>query len=88
MKIKLDKQFLKVMGIAATCSVVATAFLALLALISWGVVFAVLMLLFMPIAQGAIKFYEQKKCSDLEDFFCSLMEDEKEESHINDRIDW
>ena len=88
MKIKLDKQFLKTMGIAAACSLVATVFLALLALISWGAVFAVLMLLFMPIVQGAIKFYKQKKCSDLEDFFCCLMEDEEEESHISDRIDW
>jgi hypothetical protein len=88
MKIKLDKQFLMVMGIAAACSLIVTTFLAFLSLLSWGIVFAALMLLFMPIAHGAIKFYKQKKCSDLEDFFRYLMEDEKEESHISDRIDW
>ena len=87
MKIKLDKQFLKVMGIAATCSAIVTAFLALLSIISWGVVFAALMLLFMPLAQGGIKFYKKKRCSDLEDFFRCLMEDEEEEEkHSN--IDW
>lgn len=88
MKIKLDKQFLKVMGIAAVCSIIVTVFLSLLALISWGVVFAALMLLFMPIAQGGIKFYQQKRCSDLEDFFHYLMEDEKEVSDNHNKIDW
>ena len=87
MKIKLDKQFLKVMGIATACSAIITAFLALLSLISWGVVFAALVLLFMPLAQGGIKFYKKKNCIDLEEFFQYLMEDEEEETKISN-IDW
>ena len=87
MKIKLDKQFLKVMGIAAACSVAVTAILAILSAISWGVVFAALFLLFMPIAQGAIKFYEKKRCYSLKNFFQYLMEDEEEETKISN-IDW
>ena len=88
MKIKLDKQFLKVMGIAASCSLVVTIILFFLSLISWGVVFAALMLLFMPIAQGAIKFYKKKKCIDLEDFFRYLMEDEEKDDYKSSSIDW
>ena len=82
MKIKLDKQFLKIMGVAAVCSAIVTAFLALLSIISWGVVFAALVLLFMPLAQGGIKFYKKKKCVDLEDFFHYLMEDEESDNKI------
>ena len=87
MKIKLDKQFLKIMGVAAVCSAIVTAFLALLSVISWGVVFAALVLLFMPLAQGGIKFYKKKRCVDLEDFFRYLMEDEEEEIKTSN-ISW
>ena len=86
MKIKLDKEFLKVMGIAVICSFVATICLAFLSLGSWGLVFETLMVLFMPLAQGGIKFYKKKRCSDLEDFFHYLMEDEEEEKYST--IDW
>lgn len=88
MKIKLDKQFLKVMGIAAACSVAVTAVLAILSFISWGCVFAALFLLFMPIAQGSIKFYEKKRCRYLGDFFHYLMEDEEEKKSNTSEIDW
>lgn len=88
MKIKLDKQFLKVMGIAAACSVAVTAILAILSFISWGCVFAALFLLFMPIAQDAIKFYEKKRCRYLGDFFQYLMEDEEENKSSRSEIDW
>ena len=86
MKIKLDKQFLKVMGIAAVCSLAATAILAILSLFSWGAVFAALMLLFMPIAQGSIKFYQKKRCYSLQNFFSYLMEDEPEDKEDSSRI--
>ena len=86
MKIKLDKQFLKVMGIATVCSVAATAILAILSLLSWGAVFAALMLLFMPIAQGSIKFYKKKHCYNLENFFSHLIEDEPEDEDENSHI--
>lgn len=85
MKIKLDKEFLKVMGIAAVCSLAVTAVLAILSLLSWGVVFAALMLLFMPLAQGAIKFYKKKNCMDLEDFFTELIETDDES---DSKIEW
>ena len=85
MKIKLDKEFLKVMGIAAVCSLAVTATLAILSLLSWGVVFAALMLLFMPLAQGAIKFYKKKNCADLEDFFTELMDTDDES---DSKIEW
>ena len=74
------------MGIAAACSAIITALLALLSIISWGVVFAALILLFMPLAQGGIKFYKKKNCVDLEEFFRYLMEDEEETKISN--IDW
>lgn len=88
MKIKLDKQFLKVMGIAAVCSIAVTAILAILSFISWGCVFAALMLLFMPIAQGGMKFYQKKRCRDMIDFFHYLMEDEEEKKSHTSEIDW
>lgn len=88
MKIKLDKQFLKVMGIAAACSIAVTAILAILSFISWGCVFAALMLLFMPIAQGAIKFYQKKHCHDMTEFFQYMMEDEDEKPKRTSDIDW
>ena len=85
MKIKLDKEVLKTMGIAAVCSLAVTVTLAILSLLSWGVVFAALMLLFMPLAQGAIKFYRKKNCTDLEDFFTELMEKDDE---FDSKIKW
>lgn len=78
MKIKLDKDFFKVIGIAVLCSLVVTLVLLILSLISWTGVFTVLMLLFMPLAQGALKFYREKDCVDLEDFFTELVEPENE----------
>lgn len=86
MKIKMDKQFLEVLGVAAACSAIVTVIFAILSIFSWGVVFAGLLLLFMPIAQGAIKFYKQEKCINLEDFFHRLMEDENKEKHSE--IEW
>lgn len=86
MKIKLNKQFLEITGIAAACSVLVTAILAILSLLSWGAVFAALMLLFMPIAQGSIKFYKKKHCYSLENFFSHLIEDEPEDEDENSRI--
>lgn len=64
------------MGIAAACSLATTLVLLVLSLISWGLVFAALMVLFMPIAHGAIKFYKKTKCIDLEDFFSHLIEED------------
>ena len=72
------------MGIATICSLFVILDLLLLSVISWGVVFAALMLLFMPIAQGAMKFYKDNKCRCLDDFFVELMEDETKTS----QIDW
>lgn len=85
MKIKLDKDFFKVIGIAALCSLVITMVLLILSLISWMGVFAVLMLLFMPLAQGALKFYKEKDCMCLEDFFAELMEPDNESIS---KIEW
>ena len=72
------------MGIATIGSLFVILDLLLFSVISWGVVFAALMLLFMPIAQGAMKFYKDNKCRCLDDFFVELMEDETKTS----QIDW
>lgn len=76
MKIKLNREFMHAMAIAAACSLATTLVLLVLSLISWGLVFAALMILFMPIAHGAIKFYKKTKCIDLEDFFSHLIEED------------
>lgn len=85
MKIKLDKDFFKVIGIAALCSLVVTMVLLILSLISWMGVFAALLLLFMPLAQGALKFYRENDCMGLEDFFAELMEPDGESVS---KIEW
>ena len=76
MKIKIDKQFLKIIGIAGICAFATAAIIDILSLLSWGVVFVALTFLFMPIAQGAIKFYEENDCLGLDDFFRELMKDD------------
>ena len=85
MKIKLNKQFLEAMAIAAACSAFMTGILGLLYLVSWGIVFVVLMLLFMPVAQGAIEFYEKEDCVDLKEFFTELMKSDEEPDN---KIEW
>ncbi len=77
MKIKLDKQLLQAIGIAAACSTVVTIAILLLSVLSWGFVFAALLILFIPITQGAIKFYKQERCYDIVDFIERLFETEK-----------
>ena len=77
MKIKLDKQLLQAIGIAVVCALVTTIAILLLSVLSWGFVFAALLILFMPISQGAIKFYKQEKFYDIVDFIERLFETEK-----------
>lgn len=86
MKIKLDKQLLQAIGIAAVCAVVVTIAILLLSVLSWGFVFAALLIIFIPISQGAIKFYKQEKCYDIVDFIERLFETEKE-NHIEEDND-
>lgn len=48
--------------------------LRVLALISWWLIFIILIITFVPIADIAIKFYEEEGCLDLENFWESLKE--------------
>jgi hypothetical protein len=94
MKLKIDKQFLYATGIAACAALAIMVVMLLLSLISWGLVFAALMIMFMPIAHSAVKFYKSTNCIDLEDFFAALVEDEediakrKKEDHDFNSLNW
>lgn len=78
MKIKINKKFFKTFSVAALCSIAVTMAIGILAAVSWGFVFAALLILFMPICDGAVKFYEKNHCMSLPHFFKLLMEDEND----------
>ncbi len=75
MKIRFNKDLFKVISISVISSIILTLFFWLFSLISWSIVFILLTFLFIPITEGAIKFYKEKNCIDLMDFCIELTQD-------------
>ena len=80
-------------GLSIASAVLVTLFLALLSLIGWWVIGALLGFCFVPIFMKVVQFWKDTDCSDLSDF-CIEVEDyfkekqKKKNNCISDDSDW
>ena len=84
------KDYMIAFGLAAAGAIVLLLVLWIMSLISWGLVFAMLIGILIPIAYKAINFWRQEECLDLEDFFSALFNQKEKNSigSITDDSDW
>jgi Na+(H+)/acetate symporter ActP len=84
------KDYIVAFGLAAAGATVLLLVLWIMSLLSWGLVFAMLIGILIPVAYKAMNFWRQEECLDLEDFF-SVLFNQKEQNSINsiaDDSDW
>lgn len=74
MKIKFDKKLLISIGISILVATGLTAILALIALLSWGIVFALLAVILIPFVKVIIDIYKEEECLDLQELWECLTE--------------
>jgi ABC-type nickel/cobalt efflux system permease component RcnA len=84
------KDYMIAFGLAIAGAIILLLALWIMSLISWGLVFAMLIGILIPIAYKAMNFWRQEECLDLEDFFSALF-NQKEKNLTNsiaDDSDW
>ena len=74
MKIKFDKKLLISIGISILVAAGLTAILAIIALFSWGVIFALLAVILIPFIKVIVDIYEEEECLDLQELWEYLTE--------------
>lgn len=74
MKIKFDKKLLISIGISILAAAGLTAILAIIALFSWGVIFALLAVILIPFIKVIVDIYEEEECLDLQELWEYLTE--------------
>lgn len=84
------KDYIIAFGLAAAGATVLLLVLWIMSLLSWGLVFVILIGILIPIADKAINFWRQEECLDLEDFFSALFNQKEKNStnSITDDSDW
>ena len=84
------KDYIVAFGLAAAGATVLLLVLWIMSLLSWGLVFVILIGILIPIADKAINFWRQEECLDLEDFFSALFNQKEKNStnSITDDSDW
>jgi hypothetical protein len=84
------KDYIVAFGLAAAGAAALLLVLWIMSLLSWGLVFAMLIGILIPIAYKAMDFWRQEECLDLEDFFSALFNRKKKNStnSITDDNDW
>lgn len=81
------KDYLIAFGLAATGAAALLLVLWLMSLISWGVIYALLIGILIPIAYKAIDVWRKEDCLDLDDFCEAIFNSKKKESPNNSIID-
>ena len=76
------RDYLIASGISMIASAFALLFLWLFSLASWIFVWAIFVVIGIPIALKAIKIWRDEDCFDLEDFIQALIKDKQAESSI------
>ena len=74
MKIKFDKDLFAALGLAAAGGLVITGGLALLAWISWGLIFIGATVVLIPIGQVLVEIWKENECDSVEDFIIDVLE--------------
>lgn len=84
------KDYIVAFGLAAAGAAALLLVLWIMSLLSWGLVFAMLIGILIPVAYKAMNFWRQEECLDLEDFFSALFNRKKKNStnSITDNNDW
>lgn len=84
------KDYIVAFGLAAAGATVSLLVLWIMSLLSWGLVFAMLIGILIPVAYKAMNFWRQEECLDLEDFFSALFNQKEKNStnSIADDSDW
>ena len=81
------KDYLIAFGLAATGAAALLLILWLMSLISWGVIYALLIGILIPIAYKAIDVWRKEDCLDLNDFYEAIFNSKKKELPNNSIID-
>ena len=74
MKIKFDKDLFAALGLAAAGGLIITGVLALLAWISWGLIFIGATVVLIPIGQVLVEIWKENQCESVEDFIIDVIE--------------
>lgn len=88
MKIKFDKDLFATLGLAAAGGLVITGILALLAWISWALVFIGVTVVLIPVGQVLVEIWKENECDSVEDFIIDVIEtvEAKNQDDDNNRI--
>ena len=76
------RDYLIASGISMVASAFVLLFLWLFSLASWIFIWAIFVIIGIPIALKAIKIWQDEDCFDLEDFIQALIKDKQAESSI------
>lgn len=84
------KDYLLSLVLAVVGAAILVFALWLFSLVSWAIVWAVLVFAMIPVGKAAIDLWHEESCYDLDDFWTALMEHKKEKktSSITDDEDW
>ena len=82
MKIKFDKKLLMSIGISLLIAAGLTAIFALIAIFSWGIVFALLAAILIPFVKIIVDIYEEEECLDLQELWEYLTEKDDDNDFI------
>lgn len=81
------KDYLIAFGLAAASAAALILVLWIMSLISWGVIYAMLIGVLIPVAYKAINVWREEDCLDLDDFCRVIFKSKKKESPKNSIID-
>lgn len=80
---RFDKYLILGLMIAALAAAALLLVIFVLSLISWGIIFALLIILLTPVSYAAVKFYVKNDCYDFDDFFEALTEEEEKDDSMS-----
>ena len=81
------KDYLIAFGLAAASAAALILVLWIMSLTSWGVIYAMLIGVLIPVAYKAINLWRKEDCLDLDDFCKAVFKPKKKESSNNSIID-
>lgn len=81
------KDYLIAFGLAATGAAALLLVLWLMSLISWGIIYAALIGVLIPVTYKAINLWREEDCLDLDDFCEAVFKPKKIEPSNNSIID-
>ncbi len=81
--VKDMKSYLIALLFAILGALVAVFFIWLFSIMSWALLWAVLVFIFIPVASSALRLWVEEDCYDFDDFLKVLFKDKKKASFIS-----